>query len=97
MAEIITAQIKDKIAKGLKDYMEISGLDKSAAIRRLLERGIRDWKLERAVNEYRDGKVSLMKASEKAELTVWEFLDELDRRNIHLNISMEAFEKSLGL
>lgn len=97
MPEIITAQIKDKIANGLREYMEVSGLDRSAAIRRLLERGLRDWKLERAINEYRDGKISLMKASEKAEITVWEFLDELDRRKIPLNVSMEAFEKSLGL
>ncbi|WP_456475352.1 UPF0175 family protein [Candidatus Pyrohabitans sp.] len=97
MPEIITAQIKDNIARGLREYMEASGLDRSAAIRRLLERGLRDWKLEQAINEYRDGKISLMKASEKAEITVWEFLDELDRRKIPLNVSMEAFEKSLGL
>lgn len=97
MPEIITAQVKDDLLKGLRDYMEAAGLDRSAAIRRLLERGIKDWKLELALNEYREGKISLMKASEKAEITVWEFLDELDRRKIPLNISMEAFEKSLGL
>lgn len=97
MSEIITAQVKDSILKGLKDYMDISGQDRSSAIRNLLERGIKDWKLELAINEYRDGKVSLMKASQKADITVWEFLDELDRRKIPLNISMEIFEKSLGL
>jgi len=96
MSEIITAQVKDRTLRGLKDYMEVSGLDRSSAIRRLLERGIRDWKLELAVDEYRDGKVSLMKASEKAGITVWEFLDELDRRRIPLNVSMEALERSLG-
>jgi predicted HTH domain antitoxin len=85
------------LLKGLRDYMEAAGLDRSAAIRRLLERGIKDWKLELALNEYREGKISLMKASEKAEITVWEFLDELDKRKIPLNISMEAVEKSLGL
>ncbi|GCC11538.1 hypothetical protein IPdc08_01593 [archaeon] len=97
MPEIITAQIKDRIARGLREYMEVSGLDRSAAIRNLLERGIKDWKLEIAVSEYRDGKISLMKASEKAEISIWEFLDELNRRKISINISMEAFEKSLGL
>ncbi len=97
MPEIITAQVKDDLLKGLRDYMEVAGLDRSAAIRRLLERGIKDWKIELALNEYREEKISLMKASEKAEITVWEFLDELDRRKIPLNVSMEAFEKSLGL
>ncbi len=44
-----------------------------------------------------------MKASEKAEITVWEFLDELDRRKISLNVfnvsmeAMDALEKSPGL
>lgn len=97
MSEIITAQVKDKIAKGLRDYMEVSGLDKSSAIRRLLERGIKGWKLDRAIGEYRDGRVSLMKASEMADITVWEFIDELKRRNIPVNISFEAFEKALGV
>ncbi len=97
MSEIITAQVKDDLLKGLKDYMEAAGLDRSAAIRKLLERGIKNWKLELAIDEYREGKISLMKAGEKAEVTVWEFLDELDRRKISLNVSMDAFEKSLGL
>ncbi len=97
MPEIITAQVKDDLVKGLRDYMEVAGLDRSAAIRRLLERGIKDWKLELAVSEYRERKISLMKASEGAEITVWELLDELDRRKIPLNVSMKAFEKSLGL
>lgn len=97
MAEIITAQVKDDILKGLKDYMETAGLDKSAAIRKLLEQGLKEWRLETAVAEYRDGKISLMKASEKAKTTVWEFLDELDKRKIPLNISMDVVGKSLGL
>ncbi len=97
MPEIITVQIKDRIAEGFRDYMEVSGLDRSAAIRNLLERGIKDWKLEIAVSEYRDGKISLMKASKKAEIIIWGFLDELNRRKIPISISMEAFEKSLEL
>lgn len=97
MSEIITAQVKGKIARGLREYMEVHGLDKSSAIRRLLEKGIKDWKLERAVEDYRSGRASLMKASEIAELSVWEFVDELNRRNVPVNVSFKAFEKALGV
>jgi predicted HTH domain antitoxin len=97
MSEIITAQVKNEIAKELREYMEVYGIDRSAAIRKLLERGIRDWKIETAVTNYRDRKVSLMKASEMAGVSVWEFLDELKKRDIPVNISFKAIEKTLGV
>ncbi len=97
MSEIITAQVKGKIASGLREYMEIYRLDKSSAIRRLLEKGIKNWKLERAVEEYRNSKISLMKASEIADISVWEFIDELNKKNVPINVSFKAFEKALGI
>jgi len=82
MLEIITVQIKDRIAEGFWEYMEVSGLERLTAIRNLLEREIKDWKLEIVVSEYRDGKISLMKASEKAEITIWGFLGGTYRKKI---------------
>jgi len=97
MPEIITAQIKEEMAKELNEFMEIYGVDRSTAIRKLLEKGLDEWKIERAISEYRDGKISLMRASEIAGVSIWEFLDELEEKDISINISWDTIEESLGI
>ena len=97
MPEIITAQIKEEMVKELREFMEIYGVDRSTAIRKLLEKGLNEWKIERAISEYRDGKISLMKASEIAGVSIWEFLDELEERDISINVSWDTIEESLGM
>lgn len=41
--------------------------------------------------------ISLMKASEVAGLSLWEFINELQRRDITINISTDAVGESLGM
>lgn len=97
MPEIITAQIKEEMAKELNEFMQIYGVDRSTAIRKLLEKGLDEWKIERAISGYRNGKISLMRASEIAGVSVWEFLDELEEKGISINISWDTIEESLGI
>ena len=50
-----------------------------------------------ALELYREGKVSLGKASEIAGLSVWEMMSLLKERRIPLNYSIKDFEKDLEL
>lgn len=96
MSKVVTAQLKDEIVRELDEFMRVNGIDRSTAIRTLLERGLNQWKIERAVSEYTKGTISLMKASELAGLSLWEFLDELQERDVTLHISIDTAE-SLGM
>jgi predicted HTH domain antitoxin len=97
MPKIVTAQLSDKMVKEVEEFMSTHGIDRSTAIRKLLEKSLDQWKIERAVSKYMAGTISLMKASEIAGLSLWEFIDELQKRDITINISIDAIEESLGM
>lgn len=69
--------------------------DKSAALRYLLELGIKQYKLEKAIQLYRSGKVSLGKASDISEVPVGELMDILADRGTPSNMTTEDLRSGL--
>lgn len=96
MPKIVTA-LTDKMIKELDEFMKIYDVDRSTAIRKLLEKSLDEWKIERSISEYMNGTVSLMKASEIAGLSIWELIDELQKRDVTVHVSLDALEESLGI
>jgi predicted HTH domain antitoxin len=76
--------ITTRVSKGTYETIELIRqeiqTDQSATIEELLERGISDWKLETAIEEYQAGVISIEVATERAGLSHWEFLDILEAR-----------------
>jgi predicted HTH domain antitoxin len=85
MGKIMTFRLPDEMAKTIEEIAEIEKLDKSSVIRRLLDKGITQWKEEFALKLYQDREVSLGRAAEIASLSIWEFLDKLAEKNIPIN------------
>lgn len=97
MGDILTAEIKGKIAKEIEEYVKLSGLDKISAIEHLLKIGLKNSKIEIAIDKYKRGEISITRASEIAGVSLWEFMDELKKRNIPVNISLETVEELAGI
>lgn len=81
----VTARVPEELYETIETIREAEQTDRSTAIKRLLERGIEDWRLETAVRRYQDGTVSLGRAAELAAVSVWQLLDVLDERGIEVN------------
>jgi len=92
----VTARIPEDLYDAIEEIREAERLDRSAAIARLLERGVEDWRLERAVEQYRDGDLSLGRAAELAEVSLWQFLDELEERSVPVNYSEGDLEADIA-
>jgi len=65
----------DRLAKGRLG-------DRSTIMRQLLAKALRMEKIEEAVKAFQEGRISLGKAVETADLSTWEFLDILAERKI---------------
>ena len=78
--------IKVELPKEFSLLCKIDEEDIPAFIRKLV-----------ALELFREGKVSLGKASEIAGLSVWEMMSLLKERRIPLNYSIKDFEKDLEL
>ena len=71
--------------------------DRSTTVRRLLSRGIRNWKLEHYVRQYGEGKVTLARAARDAGVSVWEMIDYARARKISAQYDLEDLKQDLGV
>lgn len=55
---------------------------RSTAVRKLLSEGLDDWRRERALERLAAGETTLSKAADTAGLSVWEFAQLADERDV---------------
>ena len=93
MAETVSVRI-DKIE--LKEINEISKLEKktkSNVLREVLEKGIKEKKLERTLEKFRDKEISIGKASRIAQMPLSQFMDVLVEKNIDFHYGIKELEE----
>lgn len=88
MSERISFVIPKHLRKSLRELQELTGDDQSSLLRKLVDRGVAEAKMDIAVDRYVKEKSSLEQSSAIAGASLWRFLDELRQRNVALKYSM---------
>lgn len=78
----LSARVPDDLDDELKEYVEEEHLDRSTAVRKLISEGLSQWRLERALTLLDEGRVTLSRAAEIADMNVWEITQEVKERDI---------------
>lgn len=91
----VTARVPVDLFEAIEEIRETEQTDRSTAVKRLLERGIEDWRIETAVREYREGTLSVGRAAERAGISLWRFLELLEDRGVELNYDEADLEADL--
>jgi predicted HTH domain antitoxin len=89
MQKVISIRPTTEIEKKLERLIRIDKAERSALIRRILDTGINEELKKRALELFRDKKVSLAKAAEIADISVREMMDLIREKGISLHISIE--------
>jgi len=92
----ITVRISEDLYEAIEELRAEERLDRSTAVARLLERGVEDWRIDTAIRRYRDGEVSLGRAAEIADISLWRFLDILEDRRVEANYTEADLEADLA-
>ena len=95
MGDKISIILPHDLKKQIDELREKKKEDQSTFIRKLLWKSIKIEKLELALEQYLNDKISLGKAAEIADISIWEMLDELKKRKITLNYRIEDAEKEI--
>lgn len=95
MTEIISTRIPEDVARDLKEIEEEEKTDRATIIRKLLVRGIQQWKMERALRLYRGGKVTLWRAARLAGLTLREMMELASREGIQFQYTQKDLEEDI--
>lgn len=92
----VTARVSDDLYERIERIREEEQTDRSTAIKRLLERGVGDWQVETAVRRYREGTISLGRAAEIADVSIWRLLDILEERGVEMTYNESDLEADLA-
>jgi hypothetical protein len=93
--EQINIRLRPDLAAALDRVAREEALDRGTAIRRLLETSIRRWELERALQGYQRGELSLGRAAEESGLTQWELIDAARAAGIAYPLDAQDVERRL--
>lgn len=94
--KLTTVRLPEKIVKALDERAKVEKTDRTSALRKLLEEAIRTWKVEQATSLYKKGSVSLSGSAKIAELSVGEMMDELVKRGVKSDLTVEEYKESLA-
>jgi len=88
---VIAARFHPEVADEVERIAAEEKVDKSTVIVLAADLYVKHWKLEKALKSYLAGRVTLWKAAEIAGLSLWEVMDEMEKRKISLQYTSEDF------
>ncbi|MFA4820387.1 MAG: UPF0175 family protein [Candidatus Aenigmatarchaeota archaeon] len=98
MTEVnLSARISEEMEKGIEEFMKNEKVDRSIAVRKLLDSGLQEWKLAKALKLLGKGEVTFSKAAKIAGLDIWMFADKVENSDvIWIKMTPEDLKKELS-
>ena len=87
----VPKEILEKSDKIAKEKLE----DRSTVMRELLALGLKQYMLQEALKQYTEGKISMGKAAELADVSIWKFLDVMKERKIPIRYDLDDIKKEI--
>ena len=91
----ISVRIPKKELKEIELILEYEKASKSAILREVLERGIKEKKLEIALEKFRNEEVTASKAAKIAGIPLTLFLDILQKKGISFHYDLADFREDM--
>ncbi|MCW4007363.1 MAG: UPF0175 family protein [Candidatus Bathyarchaeota archaeon] len=95
MTEVVSARLPKEKARLVEEIAKEEKVDKSTILEKAVEHYAREWKLKKALEMYRDGQITLSRAAEIAEISIWEIIDLLAQKKVNLQYSADDLEEDL--
>lgn len=95
MTKIISTRVPNEIADALKEIEEEEKTDTATIVRKLLVKAIQQWKSERALRLYREGKVTLWRAARLAGVTLREMMELAAKKGIQFQYTPKELEEDI--
>jgi len=95
LSGVVSARLPREMVKLIEEIAREEKIDKSTVVERALEHYMQEWRLNKAVESYRDGLITLSRAAEIAGVSIWEMIDVLVQKKVTLQYSVEDLEEDL--
>lgn len=95
MPVTVTTRVGEELARIIDWIAKREGMDRSTVIRRFLLKAVKDWLIEKSLEEYEQGKLTLWQAAKKCDLSLWEMISEVKKKGVHVPYTLEELEEDL--
>jgi predicted HTH domain antitoxin len=95
LSETLSLRIPKETAKKLKELAKKENKDRSALMREILEKGVKEKNIDNAIELYKAGEVTGWKAARLAGISLWSFYEILSARGILIQYSEIDLEQDL--
>lgn len=89
----MSARFDDKLYGEILEYAEEKGIPKTRALRELTREGVRRWRLAKALSLYREGKITVWKASRTAGVPLSRMVEIAASKKIPIHYTREDLER----
>jgi predicted HTH domain antitoxin len=93
--ERVTTRISEDDEKALAELQAEMSADRSEVLRWLIQRGLDDWRKERALDQLRDHSITLRKAADLADVSDVEMLVLAAEQGIDVGYTTDDLERDL--
>lgn len=93
--KVLTTRVEEKEEKDVEEIRKAEKAERSEVIRRLLARGVKDWKTKNALERLKNRETSIAKAAEIAQVSYADMLDLMEKENIDIGYSIIDLEKDI--
>lgn len=91
----LNLRIPETIIQDLDQIAQEEQIDRTTVARKLLAEGIRRWRFDQALRQYEQGQITKGRAAELAGVTIYDILDEVRRRGLAAQYSLEEVREDL--
>lgn len=89
----MSARFDDELYEEILEYAREKGIPKTRALRELTKEGVKRWRLTKALALYREGKVTVWKASRLAGVPLSRMVEIAASEKIPIHYTKEDLEK----
>ena len=93
MAETISVRIDKSELKEINEISKLEKRTKSSVLREVLEKGIKEKRLEIALEKFRNNEASVGKAARMADIPLTQFMDILVQKGIDFHYGIKELEE----
>lgn len=90
----LTVRVDEDTFRDIEEAAALENVDRSTVARGLLKIGIRETRKKRALEMYRNGKCTLWKAAQLADVPLREMMELAEEKKIPLHISPEDVDEA---
>lgn len=91
----VTTRLDSESVREIDHIAEQEAVDRSTVIRKFVLKSVKEWLIEKSIKEYEAGKITLWQAAKKSDISLWEIIDEVKKRSVHVPYRIEDLKDDL--